>query len=282
MSIVNLLYLKYFYDAAALQSVSQAARKNFVSQSALSQGIAKLETSLGVSVTIHKRQKFILTEEGKVVFEQAREIFQSVRNLQDRLNQAQNKVQGELHFVCTNSLGMSFVPDAYLKAQKLFPDLTLKFRLGGLTFIETWLRQGIAEFGIVINTKVFEEYDKRILAKGEFRLYKRRDRDLDLGEGIFVDEEEDVHVAQLKELYHKKYRKPLKIRAELSSWEVVSRFIDRNIGIGFFPDYIERGNRFPNLEVIDLGLRSIVYEIIAIYPKGERLSIAANAFLDQF
>jgi len=47
MSSFNLQHLKYFYDTIRLKGVSQAALENHVSQSAVSQGIAKLEICLG-------------------------------------------------------------------------------------------------------------------------------------------------------------------------------------------------------------------------------------------
>ena len=42
----NVNHLKFFFDAASLGSVSKAAKKNYVSQSAISQGIKNLENVL--------------------------------------------------------------------------------------------------------------------------------------------------------------------------------------------------------------------------------------------
>jgi len=61
---LNLTYLKFFHDAALSGSVSESAKRNFVTQSAISQAISKLEEDLGVSLCQHKKQKFKLTEAG--------------------------------------------------------------------------------------------------------------------------------------------------------------------------------------------------------------------------
>lgn len=281
-TMLNLIYLRYFYDAAALGSVSQAARKNFVTQSALSQGIVKLEQGLGIKVTTHKKQRFILTEEGKVVFEQARTIFHSVKTLQDKLNASQNVLAGELNFVCTNSLGMSFLPERYAEMQRQHPEVELKFRMGGLSFIETWLRQGIPEFGLVLNHKQFHSYDKIVVQEGVFQLYAHKDYEGDLSDGIFVDESETSFVKELQALYRKHYKNELLIKGELSSWEVIARFVDKGIGVGFFPDYIFKNNRFPSLVPLKTKFKPIPYEIVAIHPKGEGLSRAAMALLELF
>ena len=54
------LYLKYFIDAAESNSVSESAKKNFVTQSCVSQGIKKLEQTLKVDLTMHLRNRFKL------------------------------------------------------------------------------------------------------------------------------------------------------------------------------------------------------------------------------
>ncbi len=55
---LNLIYLKYFCDAVKHGSVSGSARENFVSQSAISQGIIQLEKSLGKELMTHQANRF--------------------------------------------------------------------------------------------------------------------------------------------------------------------------------------------------------------------------------
>lgn len=279
---INLMHLKFFYDAATLQSVSEAAKKNFVTQSAISQGITKLEKILGVEIATHARQGFSLTAEGRVVFEQARHIFKAVRDMQDKVNECQGQVAGVLNFICTNSLGMSFFADAFKNMKNTYPQVSMKFKLGGLHYIRTWLQQGIAEFAIVVYSKAFDQFQKRTLKKGQFHLYQSaKASPSDIENGIFVDDEEGLFVNHLQKLYKKRYRKELKIQAELAGWEVIARFTEKKIGLGFFPDYIVEGNRYPSIKPYPLDIPPIDYEICLVYPKGEKLSHAAEAFIDQ-
>lgn len=280
--MINLWHLKFFYDAAALQSVSEAARKNFVTQSAISQGISNLEKAIGTQVTTHTRQTFALTEEGKVVFEQAAQIFKSVREMQDKINECKGKVAGVLNFVCSNSLGMSFIADGFKDMQLNYPDVNVKFRLGGLHYIKTWLQQGIAEFGVVVNSKEFAAFNKKSIMKGQFHLYQsKKASKTAIEDGILIDDEGGMMVNQLLASYKKRYKKELKIQAEVASWEVVARFTEKNIGLGLFPDYLMRGKRYPTVHPYPLDIPPLEYEICAIYPKGEKLSRAACAFIEQ-
>lgn len=271
-ALLNLLHLKYFCDAVVYNSVSEAAKINFVSQSAVSQAIAKLEICLSTSLIAHSRQKFQVTEDGKIVFEQARHIFKSVQDIQEKINQGKETVKGSLKFVSTNSLGMSFIAPSYQKMRHHYPLIEISYQLGNLSFIRNALRKGDAEFAIVVYDSNFIDYSKRLLKKGEFKLYQNASAPLTLIEnGLLVDSKSGMHV---EELAH------LKIQAELAGWEVVARFTEMNIGIGFFPDYIL--DRYPSLKVYPLDLPHLEYEIAAIYNKGVKLSRTALTFLEQF
>src|SRR5262245_57789943 len=109
--MMNLIYLKFFYDAALMGSISESARRNFVSQPAVSQGIAKLEKALQVPLCFHKKLQFKLTDEGEIVLKHAREIFADIRNLQDALDEHRAHPQMPLHFVATHSIGLALLPD---------------------------------------------------------------------------------------------------------------------------------------------------------------------------
>ena len=282
-SLINLLHLKFFCDAVVYKSVSEAAKMNFVTQSAVSQAIAKLEKVLGTQVVIHTRQKFQVTEEGKIVFEQARHIFKTIQQTYDKLNQNKETVTGTLKFVSTNSLGMSFIASSYNKMKISFPHVNLSFRLGNLNYIRNALRQGEAEFGIVVYDQNFSQFNKHPLKKGQFRLYQNAEAPLHLIENeILVDYFEGMNVQELRDYFVQTNRSELKLQTELAGWEVVARFTEMNIGIGFFPDYVIENGHYPTIKPHPLQIPSFEYEICAIFNKGEQLSRAACAFIDQF
>lgn len=278
---INLLHLKYFSDAVAYQSISEAAKSNFVTQSAVSQAIIKLEISTGVALLVHNRQKFQVTDEGRIVFEQARHIFNAVHAIADKINHGKETVSGSLKFVSTNSLGMSFIAPSYQRMRQNFPQVGLNYHLGNLNFIRNTLRKGAAEFGIVVDHEDFSQFAKKSLKKGQFHLYYSTNTPLNLiREGILVDYSASMHIEKLcKSLSNPN---SIKIQAELAGWEVVARFTELGIGVGFFPDYILDGQRYPTLKVYPLELPRFEYEICAIYNRDEKLSRAACLFLDQF
>ena len=279
---INLTHLKFFCDAVVYKSISEAAKLNYVSQSAVSQAIGKLEITLSAQLLVHSRQKFQLTEVGKTVFEQASQIFKNIEEIHEKINQKKETVSGTLKFVSTKSLGMSFLPSLYKQSEITLPDLTLSFQLGGRNYIRNALRQHEAEFAIVVYDQDFAQFAKLPLKSGKFHLYHSVEAPAHLIEkGIFVDYFADYHVQELQRFLQEN-RPTLKIKAEVSGWEAVARFTEMGIGVGFYPDYLMSHNRYPTIKPYPIDLPSFDYQICAIYNKEEPLSRLARAFLDPF
>ncbi|MCE5318863.1 MAG: LysR family transcriptional regulator [Parachlamydia sp.] len=273
-SMINLQHLKFFYDTVILKSVSEAAKKNFVTQSTISQGISKLEKTFGILLVTHSRSHFQITQEGMLVFEHAKSIFKSIHAIQEEVHRCKGHVGGDLNFVCTNSLGMSFIDQAFKKMQEVYPQVKLMINLGGLHHIRTSLVQGLAEIGIILYDNSFANFNKVTLTNGKFHIYKSiHAKQNNLTQGILVDHHKGTYVEDL-------LSQGFKIHAAVGGWEVVARFTDQCFGVGFFPDYILRGNRYPNLVPHSIDIPTKAYEICAIFPKGHNLSTAATAFIE--
>jgi DNA-binding transcriptional LysR family regulator len=272
---MNLTHLRYFYDAVRLKSVSRAARENFVSQSAISQGIRRLEQAVGTKLSTHQRQHFRLTEAGEVVFDESKRIFASVEGLKERLREHKNEISGPVVFGCTNALAQFFLPRPYLELRKKYPDVIPKFHRGSLHFIHEALKQEKVQFALAIDAPEFYEYQKQVLYKGHFRLYKAKGTKR--SGKVLVDHATNQEVIEFRKLHHVRYGKDLVIQDELSGWAMVATFVQMGIAEGFLPDFIFQNN--PAVQEIKLDLPYIEYQIAAFWLKGHALSRASKAFL---
>jgi DNA-binding transcriptional LysR family regulator len=276
---INLTYLKYFYDAALMGSVSEAARRNFVSQSAVSQAISKLEKSLEASLSLHKKQRFSLTEEGKIVFLKAKEIFSSIRNLQNALDSQRKSPKMPLHFVTTHSIGLSLLPKFISRFNQLYPDINVHFLFGGITQIKGWLKQGIAEFALVLQAPNVAEYQSIPLYKGKFGLYRhKKERKPVEAIGAYVEHKEGMLVPEFQNAYKLLHGKEISLSGELNSWEFIARNMESSFGYGLIPDLITL-NRYPYL--VQITEPVLPYTLCAAFPKGEQLSHSAKIFLEE-
>lgn len=80
-AVVNLRFVEAYYWVVSLQSVSRAAEKLFITQSAMSSRIAALEDELGVLLLDRRDKQFQLTVAGKRFFTYAQRLLELQREI---------------------------------------------------------------------------------------------------------------------------------------------------------------------------------------------------------
>lgn len=274
---LNLVYLKYFCDAVRCGGASAAARMNFVSQSAVSQGISKLEKSIGVALLSHQPNRFRLTYEGERLFEEAGKIFRSIEATEESLLEEIGESRGQLNFACTHSFALALLPRFLKRYRKLRPHVQVRFQLAHTDVIRDCLAKGMIDFGIVIDNEDFSSFQQDELYGGVYQFFRRRGVDGDLPR---ITSEERREVLQLKRYYRETHGEDLSVALEVSSWEVIANLVEQGLGAGFIPDYVAA--KRATLEPEELDLPPISYRLLAIYPQKVPLSQSARAFLDLF
>lgn len=272
----NFLYLKYFCDAARLGSISKAAGENHVSQSAVSQGLAKLEESLGHDLIVHQPNTFRLTPFGERLSQKSRELFSTIRTLEEELIGE----EGELKRACfatMHSLALKIVPKLLKKARVRWPQLEVIFRLGHTDMIMEMVKKGQVDFGFVLDNEDLSSFQCREVLRGEYSLYVAKSCKTALEKLPFIFSEERKEVIALNKAYKKRFGKEPQVLMEVSSWEVIARLVEEGLGIGLFPDYVAHGRT--KLKKIDWKLDPIPYRVVAIFPRNVQLSKNLELFL---
>lgn len=271
---LNLNNLKYFYDAVESQSISDAARKNFITQSAVSQGILKLEKALKADLLTHQQNQFKLTVEGEMVFELAQALFRTLKTMQNVAQEQSAIISGQINLTCTQSIAMNLICDALQQMKEAYPQVHIKMKISKLESILQLLKKGLMDFGVVVESVFCEPFQKIEIQKGHFHLYSKNGA---IGRGIYVDHSNGLFVNQLKLLYKRRFKKEMLILQELDSWQVLAKCASQGIGCCFLPDFIAKQD--PSLKICGT-LDPIPYRIIAFYPPGARLSRASKACID--
>lgn len=94
MSRLNYHHLYYFWQVARSPSLTDAAEKLHISQSALSAQIKQLESSLDVALFVRQGRKLVLTDVGRRVLAYAQDIFNTGEELENFL-QKDTATQGQ-------------------------------------------------------------------------------------------------------------------------------------------------------------------------------------------
>lgn len=275
---LNLIYLKYFCDAVRLGSISASARENFVSQSAISQGICQLERSLDKELITHQANRFKPTSEGMVVFEMAKQVFNTVLELEKSLLVDEGTVSGRIEFACMHSFALALLPKCLQKVKNEWPKLHVNFRLAHTDLIREWIKKDLIDFGIVLDNEDLSAFDCVQIHEGEYRLYVSK-KELENKHLPFILSEERVETNLLKKSFHKYHRKEIHVLMEVSSWEVIANLTEAGLGIGFFPDYVAL-KRKKELTEAKIKYDPVPYKIFAVFSKNKRKDRNVEAFLE--
>ena len=278
---ISLVNLKYFCDAVKLDSLSAAATVNCVTQSAISQGIAKLEQTLGVSLVAHHPNRFRLTPQGNWAFQEASEILQKAAAFKEQIFLSDGI--GSLEFACTYSFARAVIPKYLKRFRADYPEIKVSFYLGKNADIKRMLKMGTIDFGIGPDEGEFEGWKKREIYLGSFGLYcsAQIPQEKYASQGFILAESDCPDTLFFKEIYKKKYGQEPNISLEVNSWEVIANLTAEGLGIGHFPDYIAKNQEGCfNRCLLDLELFACT--ICAFFPNRMRLRKSSEIFLSYF
>jgi DNA-binding transcriptional LysR family regulator len=272
----NLNFLRYFYSAGKHSSISKAAEENFVTQSAISQGIDKLELELDKKLLSNRKNRFELTPDGEFLLNQCERLLATFDEISHLFNEKEGVYRGKFSFATSHSLAICFFPTYYQKLFSLHPQAEPLLRLGHSGIVREWVAKGTIEFGIILAKERDDQmFNTRSILQGVYRFYEaptgiKRGQDKLI---ISEDSNEDRQMIQ----YLKTQEKKLPPILEVLSWEVIARMVLHGLGIGVLPDYVARAHALvPTHET----LPALPYSIIAIWPRKKQLSRNAQMFIE--
>ena len=141
--------LRIFITAAELESLTEAAKKLYVSQPAISQAIRKLEEELNVKLFIrNKRSTLKLTDAGRDILALA----YKMTDLENRLYQRayeENHLMGGMIRIASVPIGMSLILSHVLPIfRKQFPDVQIELLEGTPFEVKNMVLSFQADIGI--------------------------------------------------------------------------------------------------------------------------------------
>lgn len=277
LSRMNFAHLKYFLDAAELLSVTKAAERNNVSQSAVSQAISNLERLTKQKLLRHHRNKFILSSDGQLLVDKLIPIFHQLREIDEFFCSTSSHPQGEIEISCPRSIALSLLIP-HLQALKCrFPKITPRLRMFTPDLVRERLLKSEVELAILIDNVDLSLFETRLLHQGHFRLFRHKKKPhLETNRAIFTENRREV--IQFKRSYEQTFGHPISVYMEASSWDVIARYTQQGFACGFLPDYV--GESYPDLEPIELPLPPLAYKVYLAFKSENHLSRTARVTLD--
>jgi len=146
---MNIGVLKTFCDLVDTGSFSKAAEANFVSQSAVSQQLAKLEREFGTQLISRGSGLLAPTEAGKALYQGAQEIIRRFEQLLGEVKSAAHSVRGVLRVGTIYSVGFYLLDPFIRKFLRSNPEVTLHVEYARWNRIYSAVATGEMDLGVV-------------------------------------------------------------------------------------------------------------------------------------
>ncbi len=146
--------LKVFCDLVESRSFSQAAVRNFVTQSAVSQQIKNLESRFETTLLVRDGRSMTPTAAGRILYEASREILDRFEHMSIELKSTGQEMAGTIRVATIYSVGLyelSVVVKTFLKT---YPKVNLHVEYSRATRVYEDCLRGTIDLGIVPYPKV--------------------------------------------------------------------------------------------------------------------------------
>jgi DNA-binding transcriptional LysR family regulator len=270
MVTMNFTNLKYFIDTATEGSIQKAAKINFVSQPAVSQGIKKLENEL--DLLRHQRNSINLTKNGQALLKISSPLFQSISKYELELGKLQNRETGKLTIGISNSLVSLILSSALRKFSKKYPKVDLKIKVGKTNDQVSMLEKGKIDLGITINNGTLDKYHSRVIHQGHFYLVGRAN-----SQNRLIMTEDRPETIAIRDSILKNKNLGIENETRVESWSTILDLVKAGHGYGLLPDFIIKKEKLHNISK-DLKLPRPPYKIV-YFTKNEFLD---DHFLGEF
>jgi DNA-binding transcriptional LysR family regulator len=145
--------LRVFAAVAENLSFTRAAEVLFLTQSAVSHQIAKLEQELRTSLFDREGRKVKLTPAGRALLAQARRVFVTLDDARAAVEAAARPDAGRLRVGASTTACQYVIPEALREFRESFPSYSLQIQPGDSPLITERLLDGSIDLGIVIRAE---------------------------------------------------------------------------------------------------------------------------------
>jgi DNA-binding transcriptional LysR family regulator len=238
--------LKIFHDLVETQSFSQAAERNFVTQSAVSQQVRGLEEKFKRRLLerVRGRREVRLTDAGKSFYEESRNVLAAYEGLQERMRSLVGTVSGNVRVATVYSIGLHELPPVVRRFMTLYPSAKVDLEYSRTTRIVRDVLSGAIELGIVAYpekrrglTIVPLAGDRLVLICPPTHLLagRKKVKASELGGHDFVLFERDIPTRRATDRIFKAHGVAVHRVAEFDNIETIKRAVEVGFGLAIVP-----------------------------------------------
>jgi DNA-binding transcriptional LysR family regulator len=289
---VQIETLKIFCDLVETRSFSQAAERNFVTQSAVSQQVRGLEEKFKRRLLerVRGRRELHTTQAGEAFYQSSREVLRAYAELEESMRAMTGTVSGTVRVATVYSVGLHELPPAVRKFMTLYPQAKIDLEYSRTTRIVRDVLSGAAELGVVAYPEKKRGLevvplggDRLVLICPPEHAFARRKklRAADLQDQDFVLFERDIPTRRATDRILRSHGVSVRRVAEFDNIETIKRAVEVGLGVAIVPRpsvLDEQANG--QLAVIPLAEDDWTRTVGVIYRSDRALGTAAQKFIE--
>lgn len=281
---------RVFRDLSETASFSQAAARNQITQSAVSQQIKALEAKHGVKLIDRGKKNFALTPEGEVFLGAAREVLAVVDGLDARLRELRDVVIGDLRIAAVLSVGLHELPPYTRQFERLHPQVKIHTDYLRSPEVYAAVLHGRAEAGFVayptarrgLAAEVLWRDRLVLVCNPSHRLARRAHVPLaELAGEKYITFEADAPTRKAVDRALRAASVPLRPDSESDNVETVKRMVEIGDGVSILPETVlANERRAGSLIPVQIASTDMWRPVGVITRRNRAGSLALRRFLE--
>jgi LysR family transcriptional regulator, transcriptional activator of the cysJI operon len=282
--------LRLFVDLVREQNFTKVAERNCITQPAVSLSIQKLEDELGTKLLERTTRKVLVTEEGRILYDYAREILSKAQEAKAVLLERQDKVLGSIRLATVHSVGLYELPASLKEFIRRYPEVNIHIEYQLSDQVYRSVVDGDADLGLVAYPEErsgavavpFFQDELVVICNCEHPFAGRETVPLrELNGQAFVAFEAEIPTRKAIDAVMQQHGVHVDIRMQCDNIEILKKMVEVGLGISLVPLLSVRQERNSGeLRVLHISDHVVHRPLAIIHRKGKNLSRPHRAFVE--
>lgn len=285
---ISLRQLQVFESVARQLSFTLAARELHLSQPTVSMQIRKLESDIGLSLTEQIGRKISLTDTGKALHQAAREVLGTISRFEMLINDRKGLHSGELRIAVVTTANY-FAPRLLGSFCRQYPGINVSLEVTNRKNILKRMSENLDDLYLIGKPPESSELEFRsylpnpmvVIAPISHPLSQKHNIPLQvIASEPFIVREQGSGTRIAMESLFSEAGLDLNVRMELGNNESIKQGVQGGLGLSVLSQHTLIRGDLQELTILDVQGFPIPWQWYVGYPKGKRLSIVADTFVN--
>jgi DNA-binding transcriptional LysR family regulator len=286
---VHLETLRLYCDIVRLQSFSRGAEQNFVSQSAASQAVQQLETTLGVALIDRTKRPFVVTPEGQAFYRTCQGLLETWEKAKSEVAAVKERVAGTVRVAAIYSVGLHDVSRHMQRFMSLYPQARVQLECLHPHKVVEAVLSGEVDVGIMsyppaeraLSVVPLRAEPMALVCHPSHRLARRRlVAPSELNGENFVAFDPDLTIRRAIDRALRQYNVRVNVVMEFDNIETIKQAIIIAAGISVLPHHtVQKEVGIRMLAAASIGIPDLVRPVGVIHRRQKPLTPTAARFV---